>query len=188
MVSMSSPSADVSVRLAWAADAPAVARIQVKVWRELYADVLPAHILDALPVESFTSAWEQSIVRPTEARQRVLVALERAAVRGFAATAPATDADANPAKDAEITELAVDPEHRGTGHGSRLLHAAVDTLRSDGFARATLWLGSTIDDLREFLNNQGWAADGAHRKLDLYGDGSITVNQVRLHTNLSSTD
>ncbi len=186
MQGVSTPTADVSVRVAWAADAPAVARLQVRAWRELYADLLPPEVLDRLPVESFTSAWEKSIARPAEARQRVLVALDRATVRGFAATAPATDSDAHPAKDAEVTEFVVDPEQRNAGHGSRLLHAAVDTLRSDGFARATYWLGSTVDDLRAFLVDQGWAPDGAHRELDLYGDGSVTVKQVRLHTDLTS--
>lgn len=183
---MSGPSADVSVRLAWAADAAAVARLQVSAWRELYADLLPAEVLEALPVESFASTWEKSITRPIEARQRVLVALERATVRGFAATAPATDGDANPARDAEITEFVVDPEQRNAGHGSRLLHAAVDTMRSDAFARATMWVATTSDALRTFLVGQGWAPDGAHRELDLHGDGSVTVRQVRLHTDLTS--
>ncbi len=184
---MTTPSADLSVRVAWAADAPALARLQVKAWRELYADLLPAEILDQLPVESFTEAWGRSIARPTEARQRVLVALERATVRGFAATAPATDGDASPAKDAEVTEFVVDADSRNAGHGSRLLHAAVDTLRSDGFVRATVWLSSTADGLRTFLVDQGWAPDGAHRELDLHGDGSVTVKQVRLHTDLTTT-
>ncbi len=71
------------------------------------------------------------------------------------------------------------------GHGSRLLHAAVDTMRSDRFSRATIWLTATDDALRSFLAAQGWAADGAHRELDLYGDGSVTVKQIRLHTDLS---
>lgn len=177
--------ADVSVRVAWAADAPAVARLQVRAWREMYADLLPPEVLDQLPVESFTSAWEKSIARPAQARQRVLVAVERATVRGFAATAPAIDGDAHPATDAEITEFVVDPDQRNAGHGSRLLRAAIDTLQSDGFSRATIWLESTADGMRAFLVDQGWAPDGAYRELDLHGDGSITVKQVRLHTDLT---
>jgi ribosomal protein S18 acetylase RimI-like enzyme len=183
---MEKPSADVSVRLAWAADAPAIAALQVRSWRQRYADLLPAAVLEDLPVDAFTVQWEQSIARPREARHRVLVALERAAVRGFAATMPASDADADPARDAEVTELAVDESSRGAGHGSRLLHAVVDTLRSDRFTRATLWVASTDDRVREFLLDQGWAADGAYRELDLYGDGTITVKQLRLHTDVTS--
>lgn len=182
---MSKPPADVSVRVAWAADAPAIAELQVREWRERYADLLPRVVLDDLPLDAFTTQWERSIARPQEARQRVLVALERASVRGFAATEPASDGDADPAHDAEITEFVVAEASRSTGHGSRLLHAAVDTLRSDRFTRATVWLNATDDAMREFLAGQGWAADGAHRELDLYGDGIHIVKQVRLHTDLT---
>jgi hypothetical protein len=61
----------------------------------------------------------------------------------------------------------------------------VDTLRSDRFSRGTIWLNSSHDDLRGFLVEQGWAPDGAHRELDLHGDGSVIVKQVRLHTDLT---
>lgn len=182
---MTTPTADVSVRLAWADDAAVIAAVQVRGWRERYAGVLPADLLEELPTQQFHDAWLQSISRPTEARQRVLVALERATVRGFAATAPSSDQDASPATDAEVAEFVVDPAHPRAGHGSRLLHAAVDTMRSDKFTRATWWLNATEDGLRTFLIDQGWDADGAHRELDLHGDGSVVVKQVRLHTDLT---
>jgi ribosomal protein S18 acetylase RimI-like enzyme len=180
------PQADASVRIAWASDATAIAAIQVRSWRDSYAELIPVEDLDALPQDVFAARWLEAIARPKEARERVLVALERASVRGFAATAPSTDADASPAADAEITEFSVDPEHRHTGHGSRLLHAVVDTLRSDRFQRATIWVMSTDDRMRGFLTDQGWAADGAHRSLDLHGDGSVVVKAVRLHTDLAT--
>ncbi len=182
--SSAKPTADVSVRVAWADDAAAIAGVQVRAWREAYADLLPTDVLDTLPEETFEAVWLQSIARPKEARQRVLVALERATVRGFAATVPAADTDADPSVDGEIAEFVIDPAHAHAGHGSRLLHAAVDTMRSDKFHRATIWLTSTNDALRGFLTEQGWAPDGAHRELDLHGDGSVLVNQVRLHTDL----
>ncbi len=185
---MSKPTADVSVRVAWADDARAIAEVQVRAWRETYAGVVPAEVLDSLPADEFEAAWLQSVARPKEARQRVLVALERATVRGFAAIAPSTDADANPATDGEVTELVVDPGQRRVGHGSRLLHAVVDTMRSDRFTRATCWMIATNDDLRGFLVDQGWGPDGAHRELDLHGDGTVIAKQVRLHTDLTSAD
>jgi len=185
---MATPTADVSVRLAWPADAAAIAAVQVRAWRERYADVLPPDVLEALPEERFHEAWESSISRPREARQRVLVALQRVTVRGFAATAPSSDPDANPAVDAEVAEFVVDPGQRRAGHGSRLLHAVVDTMRSDKFTRGSWWVGASADDLRGFLVDQGWDADGAHRELDLHGDGSVVVKQVRLHTDLTSAD
>jgi ribosomal protein S18 acetylase RimI-like enzyme len=129
-------------------------------------------------------AWRQSLGRPADARQRVLVALERNRVVGFALTQPATDPDCDPVRDGEVGELTIDPADRGRGHGSRLVQAAVDTLKADGFTRAVHWAVAADDDLRSFLTSSGWAADGAHRELDLDGSGTTTVKQVRLHASI----
>jgi ribosomal protein S18 acetylase RimI-like enzyme len=174
--------ADASVRLAWGADADAIGRIQVRGWQKSYADDVPDDVLADLPVDAFAEQWRTAITRPREARERVLVAVAGESVRGFVATCPARDADADPAVDGEIVELVIDPDERGAGHGSRLVHAAVDTLRADKFQRATIWLNAAADDVRSFLTAQGWAPDGGHRQLDLYGDGAVVVKQVRLHT------
>lgn len=179
------PSADVSVRVAWADDAEAVAAVQVRAWRSEYADLLPADLLDTLDPTALAATWREALSRPKDARNRVLVALERNAVRGFAVTSPSDDPDADPVADGEVAELTVDPDHTRHGHGSRLLQAAVDTLRADRFRRAVLWLNSTDDARRAFLTGAGWAADGAHRELDLHGDGAVRVKQVRLHTDVT---
>jgi ribosomal protein S18 acetylase RimI-like enzyme len=175
--------ADVSVRVAWAEDAEAVAAVQVRAWQEMYAGLLPA---DALPADPDQTAgvWRSSLSRPGDARNRVLVALERNRVTGFAVTVPASDPDCDPIRDAELSELSIDPRERGKGHASRLLQAAVDTMAADRFTRAVCWVMSTDDALRGFLTGAGWAPDGAHRRLDLAGDGVTTVSQVRLHTGL----
>ena len=183
---MSSPTADVSVRVAWVDDAPAIAELQLRTWRDVYAGLLPA---DALPgpeeADAAAAAWRTSLGTPRDARNRVLVALERNRVVGFAITCPASDPDSDPVSDAELMELTVDPGERGKGHGSRLLQAAVETMQADRFTRAVLWSVATDDDLRAFLGGAGWAPDTAHRELDLDGEGTTLVRQVRLHTALS---
>lgn len=178
---MSSPTADVSVRVAWADDAPAIAELQLRTWGATYADLVPA---EALPtdVDAAAASWHAALARPGDARNRVLVALERNRVVGFAITSPASDPDCDPVADAELAELTVDPGERGKGHGSRLLQASVETMQADRFTRAVLWAVATDDALRAFLTGAGWAADGAHRELDLDGEGSVLVKQVRLHT------
>jgi GNAT superfamily N-acetyltransferase len=180
------PTADVSVRVGWADDADGIASVQVRAWRQEYDGLLPAEVLDALDPAQFAAAWRESLTRPKDARNRVLVALERNAIRGFAVTSPSTDPDADQVADGEILELTVDPEQVRHGHGSRLVQACADTLRADKFTRAVVWLNSTDDVRRRFLTEAGWAPDGAHRELDLHGDGSVRVKQVRLHTDLSS--
>lgn len=182
---MSTPTADVSVRVAWSADAEAIARVQIRAWRQGYAGLLPDELLAALDPEAFAAQWAEAVTRPSDARTRVLVALDRATVVGFALTAAADDPDADPAADAQVAEFVVDPPHRRSGHGSRLVQACADTMRADRFARATTWVNSTDDVLRQFLTEAGWAPDGAHRELDLTGDASTVVKQVRLHTDLT---
>ncbi len=177
-------SADVSVRIAWADDAAAIAGVQVRAWRTSYADLLPDEVLEALGADTLAEGWHAALQRPGDARNRVLVALERNTVTGFVVTAPAGDPDCDPIATGEMSDLTVDPERRGEGHGSRLLQAAADTLVADRFVRAVTWLPTTDDTGREFLASAGWGADGAHRTLDLLGDGSTTVKQVRLHTAL----
>jgi GNAT superfamily N-acetyltransferase len=182
---MTNPTADVSVRVGWADDAPAIAGVQVRAWREQYAALLPAELLDALDPDDLAAAWHASLTRPEDARNRVLVALERNTVRGFAVTGPARDPDCDPVADGEIAELTVDPGQTRHGHGSRLVQACAETLKADRFSHAVTWLATTDDIRRGFLIGAGWAADGAHRELDLHGDGSVRVKQVRLHTDLA---
>lgn len=178
---MDSPTADVSVRVAWADDARAIAEVQVPAWREQYADLLPPA---ALEVDQVAGVWHSSLSASRDARNRVLVALERNRVVGFAVTTPAADPDCDPVADGEVAELCVAPADRRHGHGSRLVQACADTLVADRFGRAVTWLNATDDAMRSFLADAGWAPDGAHRELDLRGDGEVRVKQVRLHTAL----
>ena len=182
----SSPGADVSVRVAWPADAAAIADVQVRCWRLTYAGLLGEQALAAMDVDAFAQRWASQLERPGDARNRVLVALERNTVRGYAVLVPSPDPDHDQVADAELVELVLDPDFTGAGHGSRLVHAGVETMRADRFTRASTWVRTTDDALRRFLTASGWAPDGAHRELDLYGDGTVTLKQLRLHTDLTA--
>lgn len=173
--------ADVSARLAWPDDAASIARIQLSAWRD--AGLLRTAVLDSLDADDLAERWSTSMTKPPDARVRVLVALERADVRGFALVHPSYDPDADQIADAEVRELVVDPAHRGEGHGSRLLQAAIDTLTADRFTRVRWWVASSDDVLRAWVTATGWDADGAHRELQ--DDAGDTVKQVRLHTVLT---
>ena len=176
--------ADVSARLAWPDDAGSIARVQLAAWRDLYTDLLAPDVLESLDVDEFAERWSASLTKPPDARVRVLVALDRTDVRGFALVHPSYDPDADQVSDGEVGEFVVDPAHRGEGHGSRLLQAAMDTLAADSFTRIRWWIASTDDALRAFVTSSGWEADGAHRELQ--DDAGQTVKQVRLHTTLAA--
>jgi len=178
------------VRPARAADADHLARVQVASWRCGYAGIVPEALLAELTGDEalgvWRDRWHEAITNPPTSRHRVLVAVEEAegsAVRevvGFVSAGPATDADRWPGTDGELYELRVDPDRTGRGHGSRLLHAAADTLTEDGFRTVSIWALDADSALRHFLESSGWAPDGARGELDV----GVSVPVVRLHTRI----
>lgn len=171
-----------SVRLALPREAEAISALQRRSWADELGGLGEA-LLEQVDLAQMTEIWQAAITRPPLASCRVLVALENDRIVGFATTVPSDDPDAEAGRDGQISELVVDPTARGRGHGSRLLNAAVDTLRADGFTRATFWVRSTDDDTRAFVTAAGWAADGSHREIGT--DEGTRVKQVRLHSDIT---
>jgi ribosomal protein S18 acetylase RimI-like enzyme len=179
--------ADAQVRAAGAADADAVAEVQLSCWLHAYTGRLPDSVMESMTADrdQIASRWRESISSAPTVRHRVLVACAGPQVVGAAAIAPADDADADPAEVAELLVLAVAPPYRGRGHGSRLLNAATGQLRLDRFTLATAWVDAADTTTTALLLGAGWALDGASRVLDLAGDGAVEVPQHRLHTDLT---
>ena len=197
------------VRPARPDEADDIARIQLSTWRTAYRRLLPRHVLDDLEPEWLAQRWREAIEEPPSPRHRVLVAVEqvessyraptvgpgaaggpevrRVDLVGFAATGPADEAALAPGEAAlgpdvaAITELLVEPRWGRRGHGSRLLAAAVDLWRSDGFATALAWVYEQDPATRAFLTSSGWAPDGASRALDV---DDLLVPQLRLHVSV----
>ena len=179
------------VRPARAGDADSLVRVQVASWRCAYAGIVPEDLLAELTGDEaqgvWRDRWRDAITNPPSSRHRVLVAVSEAEgsapreVVGFVSTGPATDADRWPGTDGQLYELRVVPERTGQGHGSRLLHAAADTMTEDGFRTVSIWALAADSALRRFLESSGWAPDGARGELDV----GIPVPVVRLHTRIS---
>jgi GNAT superfamily N-acetyltransferase len=176
------PVADASVRSARAADVPAVGLVQALVWRSAYSRVLPTEVVDQFEGPAFARAWRSSLEAPPSLRHRLLVACAGSQVVGFAAVAPSGDEDAGESA-GEIIALAVHPDARRQGHGSRLLNAAVDTLREGGADRLFAWLLATDEDTRAFLQEAGLSPDGAFRDRVVDADGRV-VREVRMSAHL----
>ena len=172
--------ADVSVRPAGPLDAERVARVQLSTWRTAYAQLLPADVL-AVPEEQVAALWLRAVEVPPSPRHRLLVALERDELVGFAASAPAEDDDRDAGTTAELTALLVEPRWGRRGHGSRLLAATVDHWRGDGVTAAVAWAWERDPATRSLLTSSGWELDGTARGLDT---GPRVERQVRLHTSL----
>lgn len=174
---------DTAVRTARATDIPAVAHVQAAVWRDAYGGLVDPEVRDAFTPDAFEPAWRDSLQSPPSTRHRLLVATEGETVVGFAAIGPAMDAGAD-GETGEIYALGVTPENRAHGNGSRLLNAAVDTLRAGDFASVTTWALSHDEHTRAFLSAAGLRPDGAWRDRVIAADGR-TAREVRLTASLA---
>lgn len=184
-----SGTADVSVRPARPADAPAIARVQAVTWRTAYRAVLPVDVLDGWDHGAAVEAWEAAIARPPTPGHEVLVAVEQDAVVGFAALAPAEiSAGERPhpaGPSSEVATLLVEPRWGRRGHGSRLLAAVTDLARAAGATRLQVWLPEQDRVSADFFESAGWARDGWARTLDTGGE---SLREVRWHTFLEESD
>ncbi|MFY1633213.1 GNAT family N-acetyltransferase [Solwaraspora sp. WMMB335] len=184
------------VRPARPGDAGDIARIQLTTWRIAYRRLLPRQVLDGLDEAWLAQRWDAAITGAPSPRHRVLVAVEQAEqsyLVGFLAAGPADEQALAPGEPptaltdrvAAVTDLLVEPRWGRRGHGSRLLAAAVDLWRSDGFDTAVAWAFERDPATRTFLGSAGWAADGAARALDV---DDLLVPQLRLHVAVPPTD
>jgi GNAT superfamily N-acetyltransferase len=179
------PVADASARIARPNDAAAVGAVQAAVWRAAYGEALPPEIVEQFEPANFARVWRDSLKNPPSPRHVLLVACAGEQIVGFAALGPSTDRDAQETS-GEVLALGVHPDARGGGHGSRLLNAAVDTLRGKGFDSMSLWLLARDEVTRSFMTTAGLSPDGAYRDRVIDDEGTLT-REVRLTADLSQS-
>jgi len=177
------PLADASARVARPNDAAAVGQVQAAVWRAAYCTVLSQDVVDQFDASRFARVWRDSLKTPPSPRHVLLVACAGQQVVGFAAVGPSEDPDASETT-GEVLAFGVHPEARRSGHGSRLLNAAVDTLSGKGFSSMSVWLLASDEDTRAFLAAAGLAPDSSYRDRVIDVDGTL-VREVRLTADLS---
>lgn len=180
------PVADASVRLARVGDAPAVGLVQAAVWTSAYAGLVTDEVLADFQPPAFTKAWRASLEAPPTAVHRLLVACAGEQVVGFAAVGPSGDPDAADG-DGEVLVLGVHPGARRTGHGSRLLNAAVDTARGSGLTSLRAWVPSSAADVRGFLTGGGFSPDSAYRDRAVGHGPDDVLREVRLVVSLETS-
>jgi serine-type D-Ala-D-Ala carboxypeptidase len=158
-----------SVRAATAADLDALVRIFLACWRSSYAATLPPHLVASMTDDRARALWRGAAesARPGE----LLVAVDDGVPVGvtrYAVTGPGEGA---------VHSLYVDPGAQGRGAGSRLLAAAVRRLGERGVRTARLWVFRDNAPSRRFYAAQGWAADGAERVQDEFGEPELRLTR-----------
>lgn len=155
-----------TVRLGALADAQALGRIHVATWRAAYRGILPDETLAALSEQTRVRQWREWLSDPSRGIA-VLVAEIGDAIAGFASVGPSRDDDA--ALGAyEIHAIYIDPPRWRMGLGRQLVASAVETARTKGATRLTLWVLELNEAARRFYEALGFTLDGG-RKLDHVG-------------------
>ncbi len=162
------------VRLGTPRDALAIETIRVRGWRVAYREVLPAHELDAMPVDE--TRWERPLDQPP-AGWSTFVAERGDIVIGFASVGPSRDEIGV----GELYAIYVDPDVWSTGAGRALLRRAEEQLR-DAYDDATLWVLVDNPRARRFYELAGWTPDGARKAEDRWG---VDTPEVRYRKRLS---
>lgn len=158
--------------------------VQATVYTQAFTGLLSTQTLAELDAGEIGSIWRYSIKNPPTPGHRVLVACAGDQIVGFVAIGPAPDDDpAAPEKAGEILALAVHPDARRQGHGSRLLNAVADTLRAQELETVLAWVPQNDEVTRGFLRLGGLDPDEAWRDRVL-DDAGTTLREVRVWASL----
>ncbi|GLZ31170.1 N-acetyltransferase [Lentzea sp. NBRC 105346] len=174
--------ADAGVHAATPDDVPEITRIHRDTWRAVYADLLPAEVLEGLDAGP---AWQEAVDHGG-----VFVATEGEWTVGFivAGAAPEEEvakADGSLPEDAATTALVsvlVEPRWSRRGHGARLVATAAEALKKEGATRGIAWIPEADRAAKAFYERLGWMPDGTVRTLDA---GGRPLREVRVTGELS---
>lgn len=143
------------IRSAVASDAPAIARVHVRAWRESYRGLVPDATLDALDEAERRARWEDLFSRGT----MTFVAEAGDDVVGFASVGAAREW-AGP-ESGELYALYVLERAKRRGVGSALLAAGARRLLAEGHASMMLWVLARNASARAFYEASGGRVAGA---------------------------
>jgi len=131
------------IRPATAADARALAELEVRAWRWAYVDFVAEE--DMITIADRLRRWE------TESVDGALVAEVEDRVVGVVQVDD----------EGQLRGLYVEPAAQGAGLGAALHDFALAELARRGAGEATLWVFEGNGHARAFYERRGWSADGA---------------------------
>jgi ribosomal protein S18 acetylase RimI-like enzyme len=131
-----------AIRVATAADAPAIAAVHVQAWRETYAGLVPAHVLASLSVARRTELWRRIIFEPKAYSSSVVLVAEReGTVAGFGCCGVQRAENLHARGYAgEISAIYVLRAFQRCGLGLALMSAMSRELLSRQLRAASLWV------------------------------------------------
>jgi GNAT superfamily N-acetyltransferase len=177
---MTQAPAGITLRAAGMADIPAIVAVQARSWQTAYRGMVDDAFLEAIPMQQWIESWRAHFFAGDT---HCVVAEDGGRVVGFASVGrPDAGEEFGPSV-AEVHTIYIDAAYYSTGLGRRLMGAALERLRADGYAEVILWVLEQNDRGRRFYEAGGWTPDGA-RAADCWG--ATSVPRVRYRLSLAS--
>ncbi len=177
------------IREATLGDASRIAGLHVRSWYDAYRPFVPQAYLDSLDQDAHRIGYWQPLLEGHEPGFRAWMAYWAGIPAGFVNVEhprrDATPSQAVPEGVGWIDHLHVAPEFRGRGVGLALFQQALQSLATEGFAEAVLWVYAENEIARSFYDGAGWTLDGtsADKQLRWVGrdgePGEVTLTMVR---------
>lgn len=165
----------VTVRLASAADADAIGRVQVETWRAAYTGLMPDEAIAGFDVAARQRLWREGLSLPPRPGSATFVVEEGGQLVGFASVGASQDEEAE--AEAELYAIYLHPSRWDRGIGRALLQRAEEWMRASGFRLAVLWVLEGNERGERFYRAAGWEQDG--RKVDEFQGAAVTELRYR---------
>ena len=159
-----------SIRPARPDDAPRLAEVHIRAWRETYRGIMPDQTLADLSLVKSTESWTKRLTALPD-RQAVFVACnEQDEPVGFVATGPKRLPELP--TDGEIFAINLVNEAKRKRLGLHLMHAASQRLIADGFQAIGLWVLERNVGARAFYERLGGIV--ATQREQAFGEATLT--------------
>jgi ribosomal protein S18 acetylase RimI-like enzyme len=152
--------AAVTIRLATAADAAAIARIHVASWKVAYRGIMPDDVIARTDLAYRTRFWTERLATRD---WPVFLTEEGGEGVAFCQAIATPDPGDDPTTVGHITSIHVLPRLRGKGYGRALLDHAFAEFRRRGMREATLWMLEGNNDAQRFYESLGFHNDGGRK-------------------------
>jgi ribosomal protein S18 acetylase RimI-like enzyme len=169
----------VTVRLAGAADADAIGRVQVESWRAAYTGLMPDEAVAGFDVESRQRQWREWLGDRSRPGSATFVVEDGGEVVGFASVGASWDEEAE--AEAQLYSIYLHPSCWDRGIGRALLRRAEESMRSSGYRRGVLWVLEGNERAERFYRAAGWEQDGGRKVEEFQG---ATVAELRYRKRL----
>ena len=148
----------VIIRSAKVSDAAGIAKVHVETWQCAYKGQIPNSYLNSLSIEKRAGTWKKQLETP-DVGTHTLVAEVDGQIVGWCTVGVSRDGDASQ-EVGELYGIYILPAHAGKGAGSQLMTKALETLKKEGYKKATLWVLDTNEKTKSWYTRKGWSIEG----------------------------